>query len=119
MTLLVALLRDFGAVQQMPSVAKRARCLAAGLPVIRRKVEGLLAPQACVTASDTTSRRCGERCCARRGQLQAALDGSTHTYLSAAVTMTSTRMPGRQNCVVKHARAGGLLGSTHSFQTAL
>jgi hypothetical protein len=32
LTLLVALLRDFGAVQQMPSVAKRARCLAAGLP---------------------------------------------------------------------------------------
>ena len=31
MTVLVALLRDFGAVQQMPSVAKRARCLADGL----------------------------------------------------------------------------------------
>lgn len=31
MTLIVALLRDFGAVQQMPSVVKRARCPAAGL----------------------------------------------------------------------------------------
>jgi hypothetical protein len=31
-TLIVALLRDFGAVQQMPSVVKRARCPAAGLP---------------------------------------------------------------------------------------
>jgi len=32
LTLIVALLRDFGAVQQMPSVVKRARCPAAGLP---------------------------------------------------------------------------------------
>ena len=37
----------------------------------------------------------------------------------AAITMTSTSMPGRQNSVVRQVRTGAFAGSTHWFQTAL
>jgi hypothetical protein len=36
---------------------------------------------------------------------------------TAATTITSTSIPGRQKSVVRQARAGGFAGSTHSFQT--
>ena len=38
---------------------------------------------------------------------------------TAATTITSTSIPGRQKSVVRQARAGGFAGSTHSFQTEL
>ena len=38
---------------------------------------------------------------------------------TAAITMTSTSIPGRQKSVVRQARTGGFTGSTHSFQTEL
>ena len=38
---------------------------------------------------------------------------------TAATTITSTSIPGRQKSVVRQARAGGFAGSTHSFQTKL
>src|SRR5215470_13076438 len=42
-----------------------------------------------------------------------------YAHGTAATTMTSTSIPGRQKSVVRQARAGGFAGSTHSFQTEL
>src|ERR1700741_1155873 len=40
-------------------------------------------------------------------------------YGTAATTMTSTSIPGRQKSDVRQARTGGFVGSTHWFQTEL
>ena len=53
------LAQDFGAVQQMPSVVKRARCPAGWLAYSSGVKSRACSPQAPVTASDATSRRCG------------------------------------------------------------
>src|SRR3981189_3715586 len=52
----------------------------------------------------------------RRSALGALLAAAHGT---AATTITSTSIPGRQKSVLRQARAGGFAGSTHSFQTEL
>ena len=47
MTLIVALLRDFSAVQQMPSVVSERDVQRLACLLVRRKVEGQLAPGPC------------------------------------------------------------------------
>jgi len=42
-----------------------------------------------------------------------------HGHGTAATTITSMSIPGRQKPVVRQARAGGFAGSTQSFQTEL
>src|SRR5262245_18005132 len=91
---------------------------------LRTPVDGLGSPPARRPLTVST-----HRC--RRGwpHIQAAIPAShaliglrlrlQYAHGTAATTMTSTSIPGRQKSVVRQARAGGYAGSTQSFQTEL